>query len=253
LSTMISHRLDLAVLLIDTTTGYHINTSGVKFTFDRPNMPKTVDRGSGTHILLNAGRENMYMTIEVNGYETYVTYVNYEELDERVPMMEVFLIPSEKPSKAGEYISLKGKLPGLSNVSLLMRHDCVAHTDSFDKKKKILTVFEKGNRLNQEGSPYGIINDATKTFVRMDILENVATNQVRVKEDLTDEFSRNAPICRMMFGYVEPDGSYLIRVRDDRSTLKGLIRYSVDGEIRFEEVDFHNLEKDNSKEVDLEL
>lgn len=240
MSATISHRLDLAVLLIDTTTGFHVAQPDVRFTFDRSDVSELISRGNGMYILMNHDRADMLMTVEVSGYERMTVPIRYEELDEKVPMKEVFLIPSENAANAGDYATIRGVLPELSEVAFIQKGTVLAHIDGYEKRKRIMTVFEKGYRLSMEGSPYALVNTKEMTFEWLDIVSQPGTNQVELKAPIDENFIRNAPICRIMFGYVEPDGSYLIRVRDDRSDLRGLIRFKVDGEIRFKEVDFHD-------------
>ncbi len=240
MSATISYRLDLAVFLIDTTTGFHVSDPDVEFTFDRENVPKPIRRSDGMYILINHDRADMLMTVKARGYERMTVPIRYEELDERVPMKEVFLIPSENATNAGDYATIRGVLPNLTEVSFIQKGTVLAHIDAYDKRKKIMTVFEKGYRLSMEGSPYALVNTREMKYEWLDIVSQPQTNQVVLKEPIDENFMRNAPICRIMFGYVEPNGSYLIRVRDDRSDLRGLIRFKVDGEIRFKEVDFHD-------------
>jgi len=52
----------------------------------------------------------------------------------------------------------------------------------------------------------------------------------------------NTPICRIVYGYAR-DGNYLLRVRDDATMYKYLVRYVVDGQEYFDIVDFHSTEK----------
>lgn len=240
--SMISHRLDLCMNLIDTTTGFKIKESIVEFSFDKAGIPNPINREEGVYLMINSGRENFLMQIKVRGYEPRSYYVDYEKLDSNLPMVEIFLIPSESISGGVSLCTLKGKIPNLQKVSLVIKSDIVARTDAYDERKRILTVFEKGYRLNMEGSPYGLVNEREKTFEFIEVISQPDSDKVKLKQALTGEFLRNAPICRIIFGYVEPDGSYLIRVRDDRSKLNGLIRYDTDSEIRFEEVDFHEVE-----------
>jgi len=247
MGSVISHRLDLSIVLIDTTNGFHVDEREVSFTKDDGALPLPVYRGDGTHLFIDSGRENFLMHVFVRGYEKVDVYVDYEKMDGLLPMKEIFLIPSENMSGGIEFATLSGKLPGLRNASLVVLSDVVARTDAYDERKKILKVFEKGYRINMEGSPYGLINEKEKCFQILEVVSQPDSDKVKLKEPMEGEFFRNAPICRMMFGYVEPDGSYLIRVRDDRSKLKCLIRYEVDSEIRFLEVDFHDPEDKDKK------
>lgn len=90
-----------------------------------------------------------------------------------------------------------------------------------------------------ENVHYGLISDDRSHYEHFEVAEEVPPNMVRLKSPLTETFTVNSPIARVVFGNVSPDGSYLLRVRDDAQTLEYLVRYRVNGEDRFQVVDFH--------------
>lgn len=243
---LIKHSLDLAINLIDTTTGRHVGDSSVEFIFDKELMPRPIPRGSGTFIIMGFGRENFHMQIKLKGYETAYVDVDYEKLDKRLPLQNVFLIPCVSPLLSNDVISLKGNLFGLSELALVRMIDVRAHSDAYDAKKRILTVFEKGNRLNMEGSPFGIIGSDKDHFEIIEIVDQKADDKVILKDPLMEEFFRNAPIARIIFGYVNSDGDYNISVRNDGADLRCILRYTFNGKTNFMKVDFHKIDDDFS-------
>jgi len=240
MGTVIIQRLDLALKLMDATTGYSISDKMARFIVDGKDV-RFIPRGDDHFILLNYGRVNMTLQIVVNGYETKSVSINYEELDETCPMKVIFLIPSENSYLREGILTLKGRIPGLRSISLIQRNMCVAHTDTYDPKKKIMTVFERGYRLRRDGSTYGILDTGNVGFCVFEVVKQPTENSVVLKSELAGEFRRNAPIYRIVEGYVDPDGSYLLAVRDDGADKKTYVRVET-GEVRFAEVDFHNLE-----------
>jgi len=238
--SVIIQRLDLALKLMDATTGYSISDRGARFIIDGDEV-RFIPRGDDHYILLNYGRRNMSLQIVVDGYESRTVCIDYEELDETCPMKVIFLIPSENSYLREGLLTLKGRIPGLRNISLIERNMCVAHTDTYDPKKKIMTVFEKGYRLRMDGSSYGILDTGNVGFCVFEVAKQPTENSVVLNEPLAEEFRRNAPIHRIVEGYVNPDGSYRLTVRDDGADKKTYVRVDT-GEVRFAEVDFHNLE-----------
>ena len=240
---LIKHSLGLAINIIDTTTGKHFGDISTEFIFDRSDIMHPVSKGEGTFIILNYCRENFHMQIRHKGYENYDVDVDYELLDKRLPMLNVFMIPTDLNGLKDDVISLKGKLPGISEIMLVRMTDIRAHTDAYDAKKRILTVFEKGNRLNMEGSPFGIIGPAKDAFEVIDITDQCGDNKVILRNPLMEEFFRNAPISRVTYGYVDSKDNYTIAVRNDGADLRAILRYKIGEEIRFMKVDFTNLEE----------
>jgi hypothetical protein len=97
-------------------------------------------------------------------------------------------------------------------------------------------------RMNMIHSYYGIANIAQGRFEDITILSELGGKKVRIKEPLQEEFSPNSPIFRIIFGKVEEDGSYLLRVRNDGKNQKHLIRYVVNDEVRFKPIDFNDFD-----------
>lgn len=226
----------MVLQLIDTTTGYTVNEALVQFQTDRTDL-KFQNRGNGTFILINSGRENFLMQITVKGFEKANVYIDYEKMDEITPLKLVFLIPSEKNPLSENMLYMRGNLPKLQSVSLIETNKVLATTNTYEPKKKILQLFEKGYRLNTEGSSYGIMNSENKTFEVFDIEELTNENSVKLKESLKEEFKRNSHVCRIVNGYVYPNGDYLICVRNDNAKKPTIVRFETD-EVTFMEVDF---------------
>ena len=239
---VITQKVDLVILLLDTTTGRVVDVPMVKFFDEKGEEMNFQARGGGIYLFLNTGPIKESIDLRVRGYEPLKVAINTEELDEKLPMRIVYLIPSEDTFQIDSYLTLRGKLPGLQSISLLIRGDVITTTDAYNPKQKLLTVLSKGYRLNTEGSPYGILNADGSEFEMFEVVEQVHTAGVILKEPLEGEFLRNVPIGRVIFGYVYPDGSFLLRLRE-RTQLKTLIRYVVGGEVKFIEADFNNPEE----------
>lgn len=243
MSELIRHSLGLAINLIDTTTGKHIGDARTVFTFDRSDISHPINKGAGTFIILNYCRENFHMQIENPGYATYEVDVDYELLDKNLPLLSAYLIPEDGKGMFDSVIALRGNIPLLSEMTLVRFTDVMAHTDGYDPKKRILTVFEKGNRLNMEGSPFGIISPGAEAFETIQIMDQRSDSKVILKSSLQGEFSRNAPIARIIIGTVKSNGDYHIAIRNNGGDKRGILRLVVDGEERFMKVDFSSPEE----------
>lgn len=244
---VIKHRLDLCIHLIDTTTGHDVNVDGVVFTPLSPINARFMPRGDGMYILMGYSRENFHMQISARGYETCQVYVDYSELDDRLPMKEAFLIPSENPDLLSDIKTLKGRLPGLTEISLVESNLIIAHTDNYHLKKMQLKVFEKSYRLKKEYSPYAIVREDGKSFFRIDMEDAVDENTVKLKTAPSEDVPRNASVMRIVFGYVDSEGNYRIAIRSKGSKNVCMIRYVQAGEEKFAIADFSDL-----KEFELE-
>lgn len=246
MGSVIRSRLDLVLHLIDTTTGYTVNEAQVQFFTERTDL-KFMPRGNGNFILINSGRENFLMQIAVKGYEKTTVEVNYEELEEIAPLKMVFLIPSERNPLSDDILYMRGNLQNLRSVSLVETNKVLAQTNAYDQKKKLLTLFERGYRLNDGGSSYAVLNKEAKTFEVFEIGERPSDNLVKLKAPLKEAFQRNSQVCRVVNGYVYPNGDYLIGVRGGTAKKPTIIRFEAD-EVTFMEVDFSEFSKLDTEE-----
>ena len=239
-ASVIHHRLDLAIRLIDTTNGYEVEERDARFWKNKEEV-RPIPRGSGNYIFLNGEREDCELEVKVYGYDKSAVSIRYEELDKQIPMKEVYLIPSENTKKGQPVITFSGKLPGLESIQAVNLRSTGLSINSFDERKRIMTLF-KAHRMNLDDIYYGLIHRDSKTFEPFVVMEELSEASVKVREPLQEPFTNNSPISRIIFGHVGEEGDYCIRVRDDSEHLQYAVRYVVDGEVRFKELDFHHLD-----------
>ncbi len=239
---VIRARLDLLIRLQDTTTGLSVDERDCNFYIDG-NQIRPTARGFGNYILINQGRENGLMHIDVYGFEPFEVAIDYEKLDERLPTVDAFLIPSENDRSGPKMLSLSGTLKGLSSLECIHPGRPISGIREFEPKKKVMTIYAPNRRMNMIHSYYGLYHSEEDTYECIEITEQIENNKVRLREPLKEEFTVNAPICRRIFGRVTDEGEFLLRVRDDGKRQTYLVRYTVDGEARYKSVDFHNLEE----------
>ena len=230
--------LDLVVRLIDTTTGNPPTTDAVRFS--RGGRPVVaMNKGGGNHIFINLGREDFLMRIEVDGYDPLEKQIEFPE--EGMLETDVFLMPSENAYRGGRVITLAGRIPGLSSIEAVSLSMPVCSISEFDDKKNIMTLFLPNRRIGMEGVYYGLVHETEAAYERFEVVEVISAVSVRIREPLQEEYLLNSPISRVIFGKVEKDGSFILRVRDSGMDLRYLVRIEAKGEVGFQEVDFHDL------------
>jgi len=234
-------RLDLLLTLKDATTGLPVQERDVRFLRD-DEVVFAHGRGEGSYVFINVGRENGLMRVEAYGFEPKQLKVDYETLDPVLPNIDVFLIPSENTHRGESILSLSGRLSGLEAVEAIHPGRPVTSIREFDKKKRIMTVFQPNRRVNLTEIYYGLYNTEKGTFEDLEVRDELPGKRVRLKKTLEEDFTLNSPICRIIFGQVEEDGTFTLRVRNDGPNLTYLVKYIVDGQKRYKEIDFHNLE-----------
>ena len=248
MASVFGSRLDLLVRLIDTTTGAAVEESNVLFLRDgREVRPER--KGRGTYIFINSGREDFLMRVRVKGFDEYETSVSYEGLDPSIPECNVFLIPSENTSKGEKLLGLSGNLPFLESLEAVNLSRIICFANEYDPKELKLGIFgQMGGRVYLYDTFYGIPDADRGSYERIEVLDEITPQSVRLRDPLEKELAPNSPLMRVVFGSVKENGDYCIRVRDDGKDVKYLLRYTVGGEERFKTVDFRDV-----KDVDLSV
>lgn len=242
--SVIRFRLDLLIRLVDTTTGTAVEERNVRFLRDGENV-FPIGRGNGNYVFLNCGRRDFELEVRVQGYDTCRLRIRYEILNAQMPVQEVFLIPSENTQKGQPVITFSGTLPGIESIQAVNLNATCCCISGFDERKRIMKLFRM-HRSGMDGIYYGLLHLEKQTYEPFAILKEVSGDSVKIDHLLTEPFSVNAPISRIVFGSVTPEGRYCMRVRDDRERLMYLVRYVVDGKERFQMADFRAL-KDGLK------
>lgn len=243
MASVISSRLDLLIRLIDTTTGAAVEESNVVILRDgTPVRPER--RGAGTYIFINTGREDFLMHIKVDGFEEYEHFVSYGELDERIPVCNAFLIPSENTRKGESLLGLSGNLPFLEALEAVNLNRVVCHANEYDPKTKVMGVFgQMGGRVYLYDTYYGLLEESGESYERIEVVGNETPQSVLLRNPLEKELKSNSPLMRVVFGQVKENGDYLLRVRDDGEEIKYLLKYTLKGETKFKTVDLREVKE----------
>lgn len=239
-ASVIRFRLDLLIRLIDTTTGESVEERNVRF-FRDGKAVRPVARGGGNYVFMDCGRADFYLEACVYGYEPFRMQVRYEALDERLPVIEAFLIPSENAPGSFPVLGLSGSLPGIASIQAVNLNAVCCCISEFDERKRIMKLFGM-YRAGLDGIYYGLIHPERQDYEPFTVQKEITRDAVKLERPLREPFSVNAPIARIIFGSVTPQGDYCIRVRNDREKLVHLVRYVVEGEPKFKMVDFHHTE-----------
>ncbi len=240
-ASVISARLDLLIRLYDTTTGAEVEESNVLFLKDAgPVRPER--RGTGTYIFINTGREDFLMHIKAFGFEEYEIPIEYASLDERLPVCDVFLMPSENTAGGRRFIDFKGNLPFLKTIEAVNLNKPLCSYQAYDPKKNIMSVYyssPSGARLSE--GYYGLVDREKESYEKIEVTNTVTYQSFKLRNPLPADTAQGAQFCRIIYGNVKENGDYLLRVRNDGSNLLYMVRYQVGEDTRFQIVDFNDL------------
>lgn len=226
-------RLDLLIRLIDTTTGQPVTSQSALFRINSQIIPARL-KGDGNYIFVDTGRENSLMRISVPGYDEQEFLVDYEVLNENLPSIDLFLIPSEKNESI---LTLSGKMRGLKGVEAVQLDKPVCSINEFDPKGNKMSLFLPNKQMDMEGGHYGLLH-GERDYEHFVVEEQPTRVMVKLKNQLKEEFAVGSTIARVVFGRVEDKGEYILRVRDTADHPRYLVRFTTDKSVKYRVYDF---------------
>jgi hypothetical protein len=198
-------------------------------------------REEGMFLLLNSGREDFELEADVAGYERYHGYVHYQDLDEHLPVYAVYLLPRLDLRKGEPVLSYEDRIPGLEALEAitLMRPSCAAN--EYHAKKQELSVFRTDGSRSLPDVHYGLLQGQKDTYLHIEVEKDISEVKVKLAKPLEGEVQANAPIYRVIFGQIDPDGTFNLRVRESANEIPVIIRFRKDGEWYSLKGEFHSL------------
>ena len=250
MSVVIRARLSLAIRLIDTTTGRVIEETDIRFN-EGSQILKPIYKGEGIWVFTGDSRKDFSMHIAARGFDEADLNIQYETLDPKLPMCDVFLMPSEKNRKAGSVISIHGHLSKLESIEAVAVERPICRYRETSEKRGVVSMslmpMTIGGRVVTENMRYALLSDDGSRYEVFEITDQVNQTQVVLKDPLKGEHKINERVCRIIYGRAGPNDEFMLKVRDDGSSLPYLIHFTAGNNEYFRPIDFH-LE---SGEIDL--
>ena len=238
---MISAKLSLAVRLVDTTTGNELTENDVHFLKDGRYV-NPIRKGSGLYVFVNIGREEFPMQIDARGYDPCDIEVDFDRLDPRLPMADIFLMPSEKNRIGGSVLKICGTLSNLEYIEAVNLDRPIGLFHSTQAKKEVhsmnLLPVRTGGGCMLDTMSYALLSETGERYDVFEVKKQDAPLRVVLKEPLTEEHKLNDKIFRIIYGRAGPDGKFVLKVRDDASSLPHLVRFKVGDSEYFKKIDF---------------
>ncbi len=250
MTAVITAKLSLAVRLIDTTTGREVDETGISFLVDGL-MYNPMKKGVGVYVFVNICKEDFLMQINAPGYDATDVKVIRQELDPRLPMLDIFLMPTEKNRRGGSVLEICGNLPKLEYIEAIKLDSPIVLFHSAQEKKGIckmtLLPLRAGGGCMLDSIAYALLSETEERYDVFTVDKQDGPLSIILKEPILQEHKLNDKIFRIIYGRAGPDGRFSLKVRDDSSNLPYLVHFKKGKFEYFRKVDFH-LE---SGEIDL--
>lgn len=232
---VITHRLNLVLRFIDTTTGRPISGSELMLSTGGK-MLHPIEKEQGTFIFINLEKNDFDLDIKSRSFESCSVPIRFSELDAKVPEKDIQLIPSSTNISPAPCIGLQGCIQGISDLNAVRIGDNACLIREFDPRKRLLTLFNP-HKLELSRTSYALLNPDKRCFESFKIVKRIDDNTIKIDKVLDSEFNNYFPITPIYFGKTSEDGNYLLRVRDDSSNPNWLIHYKIGDKTYFQSVD----------------
>lgn len=242
-----THTLALALRLIDTATGAAVTARPISLL--RDGVPVQPMVKGGCLLLLGSGGADFDLRVETEEYEPMSVRVAYAALDPALPQLDLHLIPGRAYRARHPCLTLEGRLPGIADLCAVPWGQTSCFIRSFDPEKRLLTL-RNPHALELSRVHYALADPEGECFEPFVILRRLSDCQFLTDRALTTRFTDFFPICPVVFGMTAPDGAYRLRVRDDATDARWLVRWTTAaGPPRFQSIDFRRPETLDSRKV----
>jgi len=229
-SRVFTYSLKFALRLVDTTTGKEVTDYGIRILMDGV-AERFVTKG-GVLIFQELEKRAFQMEVCTPAYEPVSMPVDLDALDKRLPMIELHLIPSDRHPSRMEMLTMTGICPGIEELCAVRVEDNVCMIRDFDPRKRQMKIFNP-HRLALDRVFYALVNPDENVFESFRI-QHLDDDQIaKIDHVIETSFKNYFPVTPIVFGLVQPDGSYCLRVRDDWENAQWLVRWTSEGKTHF--------------------
>lgn len=230
----IRHRMDLALRLIDTVDGRTIENTKAEFVTNLAGV-RAISKDGGVYLFLNLDKEAFEMEIHVYGYEKRKVFIDFLG-EEKVPIRDIYLLPQDNPIR-DEILTLRGSLSGIEEIEAVSLDNANCCIKEFDAKKRIMSVLNQRN-VRFYHVYYGLVNRKKTAYEKFEVEKEISPQELKCKNALKKEYFINQPISRIIFGQINENGDFVLKVSNDKNAVY-IVKYVVAGETFYQTVDFH--------------
>ncbi len=222
---------------MDTTTGIPVPQRQVVFK-EHGRVVALLERDIGLYVLLNHGRENTTLHIDVRGFEPVDAVVDYGQLDPQFPQLEIALIPLPRERGFDDLYTLTGEKKGITAIAAIRTDDAAALVANYVERRQVLKLFTA--RDMSEGT-YALVHKERQQFEEITVVRRLDRLSLKLLRPLADGWRPEEPLTRIVRGRVTDD-TYLLRVRDMGTSNTYLVRYETADGATYEQIDFGRLD-----------
>lgn len=232
---IVSHRLDLAVRLMNAVTGSPVTDGGTMFLRDGRSL--RLKRTNGEEWTgVDTGRENFVLGVNVRGFEKTSVPVRYELLDQNLPLLEIPLIPEQTEWNKPSYLTLEGSLESIEELQAVPLKGGDLYAVSYEENDRMISLYNPHKKILRL-STYAVVNQKSREFELITVLKAAPDGRYQLARGLEKSLDGRSPFVRPVYGMVTYEGQYLIRIPRYKDETEWILRYVADGREYFQTTD----------------
>ena len=235
-----THRLDLALRLVDTTSGRNISGRNVSVFADGEPI-RFGEKGDQMLVFQNLVKRKFRMKIVSPAYEEVDADVDLDAISGNLPLLEIHMVPGADYPGGTEFLVLQGSLPGIEELAAVRLGDNACLMREFDARRRTAKIFNP-HHLALDRVQYALVDPDRYVYEPFRIQRMVDDQTLKLDRVLEMSFRNYFPITPEVFGKTWQDGDYCLRLRDQGREARWLVRWVKNGETAFRIVDFRETE-----------
>lgn len=235
-AVIIRHRAGLIVRLINTATGQEIRQSDIRFARNgQPLFP--MPRPDGKLVFLNFPPDACTFAVNAGRFVPRQVELTAELLAGQPPILEIHLVPDKTYAARWPCGTIEGVCPGIEQIDAVRMTDNACLAQTYDERRRILTLFNP-HHLTLDRTYYAVVDPDACRYEPIEIIEQCSEQKFRVAAPLQNPFGNYFPVARRIQGAVLPQDRYELRVPEDASDRRWLVRWRIGGKDCYQMVDF---------------
>lgn len=235
-AVIIRHRAGLIVRLIDTATGREIVQRDVCFVRNGENV-FPMQRPDGKLVFLDFPTDACSFTVDAKRFLPQQISLTEDQLAAQPPLVEVHLVPDEAYAARWPCGTVEGSWPGIEQIDAVRLSDTACLAQGYDERRHVLSLFNP-HHLVLDRTYYAVVNPDVCRYEPIEIKEQCSEHKFRLAAPLQQPFGNYFPVARRVQGAVLPQDRYVLRVPEDASDRRWLVRWRSGGRDFYQTVDF---------------
>jgi hypothetical protein len=233
------HKLALALQFSDATDGRGIENDIRISVNGKPRRPMPKPGGYFIFMGDDLPEESFDMDIAASGYVPTKKRILLEAPGIGPPLLRVEMIPEDRSLRGERLCTLSGTRKALSAIDAvkLGSNACIAGT--FDARKRTLHVYNP-YKLEFNRPRYALVDSEGLHYEIFTIESRVSDEAFIIDHPFVSDVSADLAVAPVVAGDVNAKGEYLLRVRDDATDNRFIVRFAEESGERFEIVDFND-------------